>query len=111
MTFQARQGDVFVQRVPARQPAGPQIGTQSSVVLADGEATGHAHRVVAVDQSCDERPAAQVFEERSGHRFLLVERTCVLTHDEHRPIALDPGLYRITIQREYQPEGITRVAD
>jgi hypothetical protein len=111
MTFQARQGDVFVERVPARKPAGPQIGTEHSVILANGEATGHAHRVIAVDQGSDDRPAAQLFEETNGRRFLVVERSCLLTHEEHRPIALAPGSYRITLQREYEPEGIKRVAD
>jgi len=78
MMFQARQGDVFVRQVPARTPAGTAVGTQSPVILAEGEATGHTHR---------------------------------LTHDELRPIALAPGSYSVTIQREYTPEGISHVAD
>lgn len=28
-----------------------------------------------------------------------------LVHDEHGPIALDPGVYRVWKQREYVPAG------
>ena len=56
-------------------------------------------------------PPAQLFDAPDGTRFLLVHQPCVLTHQEHAPIALAPGAYRVTRQREYTPEAIRTVAD
>ncbi len=123
MTFQARQGDVLVQQVPMRARVGTTVSDQGRVVLVAGTESGHAHEVVAAadddsDDAADEaiddadaRPAAQLFEEPDGKRYLVVERTCVLMHAEHAPIAVAPGCYRVTIQREYEPEGIRHVLD
>jgi hypothetical protein len=32
-------------------------------------------------------------------------------HEEHQPITLEPGIYRVWQQREYTPEAIRRVVD
>lgn len=56
-------------------------------------------------------PAAALFEQPDGRRFLFVDRPCVLTHQEHGPIALAPGSYEVIRQREYSPEAIRNVAD
>jgi hypothetical protein len=65
------------------------------VVLAHGEATGHAHAIEAV--------RASLWEARNGSRFLRVDRTCKLLHEEHDPIQLPPGAYRVIRQVEYVP--------
>jgi len=111
MRFQARQGDVFIERMAFTPPLGPRASGADSVILAHGEITGHAHRVVAVDQRTGTVPAAQLFEQTNGRRLLLVEQTCEVRHDEHQAIALAPGAYSVTIQREYAPEGVRRVID
>ena len=103
------------------------------IILAHGEVTGHCHEVIEAesDSTIDtEIPAAQYFEEPgTGRRVLLVTRPCVLRHDEHHRIALDPekpvqvrqgdvflnpigtGAWEVIRQREYAPEAIRRVAD
>lgn len=103
------------------------------VILAHGEVTGHAHEVidpsVRLDPAELDIPAADFFEEPDGRRVLLVNRPCVLRHDEHGRIALDPaapqqfrqgdvfgtpigpGAWEIKRQREYSPEEIRNVAD
>jgi len=111
MSFQVRQGDVFIERLPSTPPAGTPVIGEDPVTLMPGAAIGHAHRVVAVDQRCNERPAAQLFEDPNGRRLLLVGRACELRHDEHAPIALAPGAYSVTIQREYEPEGVRNDVD
>jgi hypothetical protein len=101
-----------------RARVGTTVSDQGRVVLAAGTESGHAHEVVAAADAAhraahdgDARPAAQLFEEPDGKRYLVVERTCVLRHVEHAPIAVAPGCYRVTIQREYEPEGIRHVLD
>src|SRR5437870_96229 len=98
------------------------------IIMATGEQTGHAHQVIATDQDVD-LLAADFFEEPDGRRILLVTRPCVLTHQEHGLIALDPerpvqirqgdvllhpigtGAWEVKRQREYSPEAIRSVAD
>lgn len=45
-TFQARQGDVFIERTDGAKPMGHELPREAGrIVLAHGEATGHAHAV------------------------------------------------------------------
>lgn len=104
------------------------IREQGRIILAHGEVTGNCHEVLAQDAT-DVVPAAEFFEEPDGRRVLLVTRPCVLRHQEHGAIALDPekpvqvrqgdvllqpigaGAWEVIRQREYSPEAIRQVAD
>jgi hypothetical protein len=66
------------------------------VVLAEGEATGHAHAIAD--------PGALLFEGDGEERFLELVEAAMLTHEEHETIVLPPGAYRVIRQREYTPE-------
>lgn len=100
--LQYRQGDVFLLAVP-RVPDGatPVAREDGRLVLAHGEVTGHAHAVAAPDGR---------LLEHEGARFLAVPTAAVLVHEEHAPIALPPGTYRVVIQREYVPAEPRRAA-
>jgi|SRR6185436_8804014 len=111
MIFQARQGDVLIQRVRSRAVAWTLLSNRSPLIIASGEATGHAHRVLPVRAHLSDAPAAQLFAQPDGRRFLVVDCDCELRHDEHEPIGLAPGVYSVTLQREYEPEGSRYVVD
>lgn len=99
-----RQGDVYIQAIEAI-PAGVQ--RRGNLVLAHGEVTGHTHRV-------PDSAAATLFsrlDAEHGELFLDVRRPTTVIHDEHAPVPLDPGCYRIWRQREYTPEVIRTVLD
>lgn len=105
---QFRQGDVYLIRVecfPSQVvPLAPEDGR---AVLATGEVTGHAHAMRA-DRACRYR------DDGSGSTFLRVDGPdpVDLLHEEHDPIAVPPGTYRIVQQREYEPLAAPRaVAD
>lgn len=102
---QVRQGDVYVRR--GRIPAGAApvpLDPIKGVVLAYGEVTGHAHVVQGDVELLSVADQAD--------RFLRVRsRTAMLVHDEHGPITIERGTYRIRIQREYSPEAIRNVVD
>ena len=101
---------------------------QGRIILAHGEATGHAHEVLA-DTDTDVLPAAEYFEEPDGRRVLLVVAPCVLRHQEHGPLlltatdthdyaqgdvylrALAPGCWHVIRQAEELPEGWRNVVD
>lgn len=106
-----RQGDVLVRQVTTRQRHGRDLREEGRIILAHGEVTGHCHEVVAVDSDTGVMPPAAFFEEPDGRRFLIVDRPCALTHQEHGTIALTPGCYEVVRQREYSPEAVRNVAD
>ncbi len=118
--MQARQGDVFLVRIDAREVTAlreVEDRDPRGVVLALGEATGHVHVVVGESVALFEgqlqrevgRPAQLPRHARLEgppapvHRFLRVAAPAVLRHEEHGPVALAPGLYRVVRQREYTP--------
>lgn len=101
-----RQGDVLIARIE-RLPTGLESVPRESgrLVLAHGEATGHAHVVEG------EAELLATDLEELEERFLRVEREAQVVHDEHDPITLAPGDYSVRRQREYQPEAPRFVAD
>jgi hypothetical protein len=104
-----RQGDVLL--VPVSTNELPRSvrplprDARGRLVLALGEATGHAHAVIARDAELLAE-AAEV-----DRRFLRIATEAMLTHEEHAPIPLPAGLYRVVQQREYVPGWFRPVAD
>jgi hypothetical protein len=102
-----RQGDLLL--VPVDTVPSPVSAVRSGrLVLAEGEATGHAH---VVD---DER--ASLHRVRGNDIwFLRVEEgePVLLVHEEHDALSVLPGVYEVRRQREYEPSraGWRRVAD
>ncbi len=74
------------------------------LVLASGEASGHAHVI--------DNPDAELFDDPlTGRRFLRLVAESKLTHEEHSPIALPPGLYEVRRQRSYHPAATRFLED
>lgn len=96
-----RHGDVLLAAVPTL-PTGAK--PMPGLILAHGELTGHAHRIREVG-------AAQLFSQGEFTYLRVVAATATLVHEEHRPIVLPAGVYRVWQQREYSPEAIRTVVD
>ena len=92
-----RQGDLLIVMI-GEIPEG--ATRRESLVLAEGEATGHAHRL----------DAGEVYE-KEGVLYFRAEQVVHLVHEEHAMIALEPGAYQVIRQREYEPEGLRHVTD
>lgn len=106
MNYQARQGDVFLRRIEAVPAAAQPVKREGDVILAYGEVTGHAHRIVAPLEAVD------VLQEAERRIILNVRQQVTVTHEEHKSIVLPPGLYESYVQREYDPlEAERRVVD
>jgi len=103
-----RQGDVLIMRAPAGTQQGAEIPRDGGrVVLAYGEATGHAHAISESGAALYTLPEAG--EDLS--RLLRLERPAVLRHEEHAEIHIPAGDWIVRRQREYSPEGERQVAD
>lgn len=85
-----RQGDVLI--TPTKDPIPQGAKKREDGVLARGEATGHAHRV--------DPAQAQIYDEK-GAVYLQVLAPTEVVHEEHGPISLMPGTYKVSYQREY----------
>lgn len=101
-TIQYRQGDVLIER--CEKPTKKSKPAGKSVILAHGEATGHAHVL-----ECDEIISRQ--DNDDGSFFLTFASDAEVVHQEHSTINLKRGTYRISRQREYSPQAIRNVAD
>lgn len=91
-----RQGDVLLVPVESCPPNARTI-SEGRHVLAEGEATGHAHVV--------EAPSSRLFQGSGDERFLELGTPSVLRHEEHSAIELPAGSYRVIRQREYVPHS------
>lgn len=93
-----RQGDVLIERLPSM----PEIRTvavepvDGRHVLARGEKTGHHHSIPA------EGAVMEVSDARNV--FLRIMTPTAVVHQEHEPIPLAPGTYRVWMQRTYEPD-------
>lgn len=99
--MQYRHGDVMVERVEALPRTAER---QQHLTLAEGELTGHRHRIA--------EPDAAVMYRNHGRLYLeVIAEQASLVHDEHATILLPRGIYRVWQQREYTPRRIVTVRD
>src|SRR5690348_15334354 len=100
-----RQGDVLLKRVSKLPKTAVRQQSKGRIILALGEATGHHHSIATKSASLfkDDETKATYVE--------IAEAMALLEHQEHAPIQLEPGIYRVGLQREYHPQEIRRVQD
>lgn len=99
-----RQGDVLIVAVDEMPADAKPVGrTKRGIVLAEGEVTGHAHRIPSRH--------ASLYRSENDARYLRVmgPAPVALLHEEHTTVIIPPGNYRITIHHEYQPAELPRV--
>lgn len=100
-----RQGDVLIMAIDSiPQDAQPMTAdNKQRYVLAEGEATGHAHALKNVD-TVDVFTLADALFIRAGTAVEIV-------HEEHATVTLPAGLWQVVRQFEYTPQAIRRVFD
>ena len=87
MTYQ--QGDVLIRTITTI-PSDVQIKQDN--ILAEGEATGHAHRADST---------AKLHKTQTNTLYLEAPLGTTITHEEHHAVHLPPGNYQIGLIREY----------
>lgn len=102
---QIQQGDVILKRVESLPRGILEVKRKNqAAVLAEGEATGHAHRIFDVDA---------IFYEKDGKFYLKNDKAVTIKHEEHKPVTIEPGIWEVGQVREKDwLSGMTRpVAD
>ena len=97
-----RHGDIAYRKVA--EVKGEKVFEGKEFILAEGEATGHHHRIKG--------PKIRLYND-NGTRYLDAPRGGVLTHPEHKEITVEPGIYIEIREREfdYFQNDIRRVVD
>lgn len=79
-------GDIDIKRIDSIPKGAKVIGQR----VAEGETTGHEHRL---------KGSAQVLE-FENQKYIQVDELAQIVHEEHKPITLEPGLYKVEIEKE-----------
>lgn len=92
-----RHGDLLIVQVDAIPSDAKRI---KSKTLAEGEATGHHHRLLDKGTLC---------LTAEGELYLRAPKDgASVVHEEHARIDVPAGTYKVIIQREYQDEALPR---
>ena len=90
-----QQGDVLLYSIEAIPSGATRNQIKSRrVVLAEGEATGHAHALA---------PENVEVHEKDGVMYLRISAPTSLRHEEHHEQLVMPGLYEVGRVREVDP--------
>jgi hypothetical protein len=98
-----RHGDVLIARSPY-ETLPVEARRRQTPVLVWGELTGHSHRLA-------DAGSAELWEAEGTLYLRVTAPSATIVHEEHHPITLPGGLYRVWTQREYTPREIRRVVD
>jgi hypothetical protein len=102
---QFRQGDLLLQPIEKIPASARAADPKSEIVLAEGEATGHAHRI----KPPWENRAKQYFD--GPTLYLEVLKPVAVDHEEHGAITIPPGCYERRLQTETWMDEVRQVAD
>lgn len=103
------QGDILIERIEDAPVSGQVIEAceDGAVVVAEGELTGHSHRLVgSVTLYRDPALARDVPDNLYLGHLQVTGSAVQLEHEEHAPIRLARGSYRVRRQRHLEPSDI-----
>jgi hypothetical protein len=86
-----QQGDVIIES--AEIPKSAKQKKCEKIILAEGETTGHIHAIM-------DTTACQSFETNDALYIRVINEISV-KHEEHKPILIAPGEYKVRKVREY----------
>ena len=104
--FQARQGDIFFRAVSGK-PTDRKLKPYPNNILAYGEVTGHAHKIIT--PSIEE---LEMCSDEKGDIFVLSPKEDIrVWHDEHNVVTLPKNHWIcVSRQKEYDPMAASREA-
>lgn len=100
-----RQGDILFVEVNEVVSGRAVRRKNGHIIVAEGEATGHAHAI--------KTPGVRMVEvvHQFHEHYLVSDRPFEIVHEEHDTVKLPAGTYKVIRQREYSPAEIRTVAD
>lgn len=106
---QAAQGDCLITKISKLPDGLETVKAENGFHIIAHSESGHNHVVL-------ERSAQLLIDKTNAFiAYLNVLEPCEIehlrSHDTHKPIALDKGIYEIRRQREYTPQGFRKAQD
>lgn len=98
-----RQGDVLIKKIEILPDDLKEING-NRLVLAEGEATGHAHAIYDI-QNC------HMYAAPNEDLYIKVSKKVDLLHEEHGKIPINEGIYQVIKQVEVIDEIVKPVVD
>ena len=99
-----QQGDIIIKRTyKIPEDAKKVCKKRRGFVLAEGEATSHAHVI---------EDYIEMYE-KNGILFIKVDKPVTVRHEEHKAVRLESGIYKVGRVREYDPflEEVRNIKD
>lgn len=110
-----RQGDVLLVQVSALPNGVSEVPLENGrIVLMHGEVTGHAHAIQQSPAEIVNRAIARarLYALADGTRYLDVQESVEMRHEEHTHHMILPGIYELPIQVDMTTDKMPRrVAD
>jgi hypothetical protein len=106
MTRFFAQGDILIEQISSMSTLALARGRgrAKSAVIAEGEASGHCHRLVGEFVFYRDDHLARDIPDQLYLGHVRVGRSrAQLLHEEHATVALNPGVYRVRRQRQLEP--------
>ena len=104
------QGDLLIERVNDMCARGASPATDCTVVLAEGELTGHHHTAFGTIAFFRDDGLARDIPDGLYIGHMKIEAPSArVVHQEHAAIDLPMGTYRVRRQRELDPEDAVRI--
>ena len=107
ITAPVAQGDVMIKRIDSLPEGLEESKAEDGNYVVAHSETGHHHVMSSAD--------CTVWDQDEFRSYVQVDNVVHLRHlrsfDTHETIALPPGKYRITRQREYVADGYRRAQD
>jgi hypothetical protein len=103
------QGDILIERVEDGAAWGQIVQSihNGQVVIAEGESTGHQHRLLgSVTMYRDDAIARDIPSGLYIAHVMVRSPIARLVHEEHAPITLDKGTYLVRRQRQLEPTDV-----
>lgn len=96
-----RQGDILIIATTEEVPAEAKLVQRDGgkIVLAYGEKTGHSHAIAERGVKLFETPEI---------RWITSDKPFTICHEEHAPVEVPAGTFRVIRQREYVAPAIVR---
>lgn len=88
-----RHGDVTLHQVSEEPQVREIIAEGNNIVIAEGEATGHHHRLLG-----EQVMVMKGFDDKT---YIKITKPTKLVHEEHNCLTILPGIYRQEQEVEY----------
>ena len=106
MNKQIYQGDIPVLQIEKLDKELEFRPLTEPIVVADGEISGHKHVLIAERESI-----CEIAQDQNGYYLNIKSGSAKITHPEHQTVVIDPGLYFIGRQWEFNEIEERKVLD